>query len=36
MTTNCIIGYTGFVGSNIVNNCKINIDEFYKDRHFMN
>ena len=34
MSTNCIIGYTGFVGSNIINNnCKIHFDEFYNSKN---
>jgi hypothetical protein len=30
---NCIIGYTGFVGTNILNNNKIQFDEFYNTKN---
>jgi hypothetical protein len=33
MTKNCIIGYTGFVGFNIINNRKIWFDEFYNSKN---
>ena len=33
MTTNCIIGHTGFVGSNIISNCSIKFDEFYNSKN---
>jgi nucleoside-diphosphate-sugar epimerase len=37
MSTNCIIGYTGFVGYNIINNnCKIHFDEFYNSKNIEN
>jgi len=36
MISNCIIGYTGFVGSNIINNCKIHFNEFYNSKNIDN
>ena len=34
MTTNCIIGYTGFVGNNIISNhSTIQFDEFYNSKN---
>ena len=31
--TNCIIGHTGFVGNNILNNSTIKFDEFYNSKN---
>jgi hypothetical protein len=33
MTHNCLIGYTGFVGTNILLNNNINFDEFYNSKN---